>query len=251
MARAEHEVADVVRVLCELLVHFEKHQALHLRLSVCSLCAIASALFLPLLSRSSLRLTRALVSHMQPRSLSASTRPSLLARHGVRLVDWTSMLAFEAHAAAAIYVLDEELEFLAPELVRRAHFGARTSAAAEGSSEEAEVSFASDMWFVGVLAFLLCAPLCTNIRVECQLAPATLLTECIHCAPTLCRLAGRTPFVQPGCSGDSRAALVSRILDAELDFSDRVWSYISAEAREFISLLLASDMQYALFSYIT
>ena len=33
-ARAEHEVTDVVRVLCELLIHFEKHQAMHLRLSV-------------------------------------------------------------------------------------------------------------------------------------------------------------------------------------------------------------------------
>ena len=55
------------------------------------------------------------------------------------------MLAFEAHAGAAIYVLDEELEFLAPELVRRAHFGVGTSVAAEGSSKEAEVSFASDM----------------------------------------------------------------------------------------------------------
>ena len=72
------------------------------------------------------------------------------------------MLAFEAHAASTIYVLDEELEFLAPELVRHAHFGAHTSArtaSAEGSREEADVSFASDMWFVGVLAYLLCAPL--------------------------------------------------------------------------------------------
>ena len=56
---------------------------------------------------------------------------------------------------------------------------------------------------------------------------------------------------QGALQGVSRAALVSYILEAEFDFSDRVWSYISAEAREFISLLLASDMQYALFSYIT
>lgn len=90
----------------------------------------------------------------------------------MRLVDWTSIRVFEAHASSTLYVLDEELEFLAPELVQRAHFGqmstrtpiAGVSVVDAGSrqekgmeEEEAEVTYASEMWFVGVLAFLLCA----------------------------------------------------------------------------------------------
>lgn len=208
----EAEVVNYIRQVCEGLENMHENNIVHLDIKVRTLIHIIESNFFTLMYL--LSVIHSCV-RTQPENILCETRKST----NIKLIDFG--LATKLDPERPVKVTMATADFAAPEVV-----------------EHEPIGFYTDMWSLGVLAYVLLVERISSFYTDDCASNKCSLLQMHYFVNVLNRISGLSPF-----SGEDDVETLHNISKCSWDFDVDAFKGISENARDFIRRLLTKQPQ--------